>query len=290
MKAELLNASLPAASLCEGCSWDDKAQRLIWIDITGRTIHRYHPASGKFDRCQTPSSIGFAALAESGKYAAGLQDGLYLVDFDTGAATPLVHPDYADRNNRFNDGKCDRRGRLWAGTMNDVDHKKATGAFYRYDDRGLSVQETGIYISNGLGWSPDDKIMYYTDTGRDTIWKYDYDIETGEATNRRVFVDLSGKGHPDGMCVDAQGRVFTAQWGGWCVKIFTPDGKPDGEIRVDAPQVSCCAFGGDDMKTLFITNASIGLSPQQMKEAPLAGQVFAIHMDAPGQRQSRFKG
>ncbi len=111
MKAEQLNSSLPATSLGEGCSWDDKAQRLTWLDITGRAIHRFHPASGKFDRCQTPSSVDFAELAESGQYAAGLQDGLYLVNFDTVAVAPLVHPDYADRNNRFNDGKCDRRWR-----------------------------------------------------------------------------------------------------------------------------------------------------------------------------------
>ena len=289
MKAELLNAALPASSLGEGPSWDPVAQRLSWVDITGRVIHRFHPASGKADKCRTPSTVGFAALAESGDYVAGLQDGLYRVNFDTGAIKALACPDYADRNNRFNDGKCDRRGRLWAGTMNDIDHKKPSGAFYRFDKRGLHVQETGIFISNGLGWSPDNKTMYYTDTGRDTIWKYDYDIAEGAATNRRVFVDLSGKGHPDGLCVDSKGRVLAAQWGSWCVKIFTPDGKPDGQIDVAAPQVSCCALGGADFKTLFITTASIGLSQQKMKEAPLAGQVFAVQVDVPGLPEPRFR-
>ena len=289
MKAELLNPSFPSSPLSEGVSWDPETQQITWIDIIGRKIFRCHVECGELEVCKTPSQIGFAAMAENGEYIAGLQDGLYRINFETGVATALVRPDYADKNNRFNDGKCDRRGRLWAGTMNDIDHKKPSGAFYRYDHRGLHVQETGIIISNGLGWSPDNKIMYHTDTGRDTIWKYDYDIETGEATNRRIFVHFDN-GHPDGMCVDAQGRVLTAQWGGWGIDIFDPDGKPAGKIDVAAPQVSCCAFGGKDLKTLFITTASVGLNADQMKEAPLAGQLFSIRMDVPGLPEVPYKG
>ncbi len=291
MKAELLNPALPAATLGEGCWWDAAGKRLSWVDITGRTIYRYDPQAKKHELCQTPSTVGFALLAENGDYIAGLQDGIYRVKFDGGELKALARPEYADKYNRFNDGKCDRRGRLWAGTMNDRDHSKPSGAFYRFDNRGLHVQETGIRISNGLGWSPDNKIMYYTDTRTDTIWMYDYDIETGTAVNRRPFVKFSGdNGYPDGMCVDAQGRVLTALWSGFRVEIYTPDGKVDGKIDVAAPQVSCCAFGGDDLKTLFITTASIGLSSQKMKEAPLSGQMFAVRMDAPGLPETRFKG
>lgn len=290
MRAALLNSLLPAAELGEGCAWDEQGQKLSWVDITGKMIHRYDPATGKHDTCGTPSTVGFATLAENGEYIAGLQDGIYRIDFENGAHKALVKPEYADKVNRFNDGKCDRRGRLWAGTMNDLDHSKPTGALYRWDNRGLHVQETGIHISNGLGWSPDNKTMYYTDTVRRIIWQYDYDIETGTASNRRTFAEFAGKGRPDGMCVDSQGRVLTSLWPGWSVEIYAPNGKLDGKIELPVPQVSCCAFGGKDLKTLFITTANIGMTPEQMKEAPLSGQIFAIEMDVPGLPEARFKG
>jgi sugar lactone lactonase YvrE len=290
MKAELLDPSLPAAELGEGPYWDPGAKKLYWVDITGQAIHGYDPAARAHTVCPTPSSVGFAVMAESGDFVAGLQDGIYSLAFGGGKPVCLAKPDYADKANRFNDGKCDRRGRLWAGTMNDLDHQKPSGAFYRFDKRGLHVQETGIHISNGLGWSPDDKTMYYTDTIKRVIWQYDYDIETGEARNRRTFAEFPGKGRPDGMCVDSQGRILTALWPGWGVEIYAPDGRLEGKIGLPVPQVSSCAFGGDNFKTLFITTAAIGLSAEQLKEAPLAGQMFAIDMDVAGLPETRFRG
>jgi sugar lactone lactonase YvrE len=289
MKAELLNAALPPSALGEGPYWDDAGKKLYWVDITGRKIHRYDSSTRKHETRTTSSTVGFTVLDDNGSFIAGLQDGIYRLPFDAGEEICLVKPQYTDNNNRFNDGKCDRMGRLWAGTMNNIDHQKPSGALYRLDNRGLHTQETSINISNGLGWSPDNKTLYYTDTVKRVIWQYDYDVASGEARNRRDFTQFTGKGRPDGMCVDSQGRILTALWPGWGIEIYAPDGKLEGKIDLPAPQVSSCAFGGTDMKTLFITTASIGLTPDQMREAPLSGQMFAIEMDVPGLPETPFR-
>ena len=292
MKAELLDPRLPSCALGEGPVWDAEAQALYWVDIQGKTIHRYDVSTGEHKTRATPTTVGFAALDDGGQIIAGLQDGISRIHFGNGSLQTIVKPQYAHPDNRFNDGKCDSRGRLWAGTMNDKDHAKPTGALYRLDERGLGEQATGIYVSNGLGWSPDDKTMYYTDTGTRKVWVYDYDIETGEASGRRDFLSFEdkSKGKPDGMCVDSQGRVYNALWDGWGISIHAPDGKSEGRIDLPVPRVTCCAFGGDDMKTLYITTASTGLSDAQKKEAPLAGCVFAVRMDIAGQPVARYHG
>ena len=123
--------------------------------------------------------------------------------------------------------------------------------------------------------------MYYIDTGRNTLFTYDYDIDTGEATNRKPLIEFNGK-RPDGMCVDLTGRLYVALWGGWAVDIYAPDGKYIDSIAVDAPQVSCCCFGGDDLKTLYISTAYVGLSPENRAAALHAGKTFKIRMDVAG--------
>ncbi|MDE1151623.1 MAG: SMP-30/gluconolactonase/LRE family protein [Micavibrio sp.] len=290
MKAELVSSALPVSTLGEGPHWDARGKKLYWCDIIGRKIHRYDPASGTHDFCAPPAMPGFAVLDEQGQIVAGLRDGIYRIDFSNGSNQCLLRPQYAHPDNRFNDGKCDRRGRLWGGTMNNNDHSLATGALYRLDERGLHEQATNIHISNGLGWSPDNKIMYYTDTVQRVIWQYDYDLDAGTAHSRRTFVEFKDKGRPDGLCVDAQGRVLTAQWPGWGIEIYTPDGKPDGRIDLPVPQVSSCAFGGDDLKTLYITTAAENMDDAGLKEAPLSGRLFAIHMDVAGLPETPYRG
>jgi sugar lactone lactonase YvrE len=290
MKARLLSGSLPACDLGEGPHWHAAEKRLYWVDITRSAIHRFDLARGRHETCHTPSMVGFAVPETGDALVAGLEDGIYRIAFTTGKAESLVRPNYAHKDNRFNDGKCDRRGRLWAGTMNHVDHQRPSGALYRFDKRGLLEREAGMRISNGLGWSPDDRTMYYADTIGRVIWRYDYDIDTGEAANRAVFVSFPDGSRPDGLCVDAAGRVYSAQWPGWRVDIFAPDGKKENEIRLPVPQVSSCAFGGTDLKTLFVTTAAVGLTDAERREAPLSGQVFAVEMQAPGLSETPFAG
>jgi sugar lactone lactonase YvrE len=164
----------------------------------------------------------------------------------------------------------------------DTANAVPTGSLYRLSKGELVEFEKEIFISNGLGWSPDNSIMYYTDTIRQTIWQYDYDFRSGLPSERRVFLKKELPGHPDGMCVDSAGRVLTALWGGWGVEIYSPDGNLEGRIDVPVPQASCCAFGGADFKTLFITSARIGLTADALRDAPLSGAVFAVEMDIPG--------
>ncbi|MDB5478303.1 MAG: Transcriptional regulator, IclR family/regucalcin [Alphaproteobacteria bacterium] len=283
LKPVLLDPALPFSELGEGPHWDHRSQMFYWVDITGCTIHKYDMALQKYEFCKTPSSVGFIIPDSEETVIAGLKDGIYRVHFDTGKVTPIVLPEqHADV--RFNDGKCDRQGRLWGGTMHNKggDHPEALGKLYRWDGQSLDTIEEGVFITNGLGWSPDSRTMYFTDTVNRTIWQYDFDPETGTPSNRRIFREFSGAGRPDGLTVDSQGRVLSAQWPGWGVEIFTPDGKPDGVIELPVPQVSSVTFGGPDFKTLFITTASSGMTPEQIAEAPLSGQVFTVEMDVPG--------
>lgn len=283
MKAELLSAELPVADLGEGPYWDRESQLLYWVDITGQAVHRFDPLRKKHERCKTPSMVGFAVVESGDNLIVGLQDGVYRLKFLSGDLMKIASPHGMPSFNRFNDAKCDRNGRLWCGTMNiNPDNPVPTGSLYSLNEGNLSELEKEIFISNGLGWSPDNRTMYYTDTVRKTIWQYDYDLASGTASNRRTFIELQGPGRPDGMCVDSKGRVLTALWPGWGVEIYTPDGKLNDRIELPVPQVSSCAFGGGDMKTLFITTAKVNMSEAQLREAPLSGSVFAIEMDIPG--------
>lgn len=284
MKAELLLKTLPLADLGEGPCWDSKTGNLYWVDITGRALHRFNLSSQKHEQLETPSMVSFATTCSDGKIIAGFQDGLYRIDFSQKEFVKFCAPKNMPPENRFNDAKCDRSGRLWCGTMHcNPDHPYPTGSLIRLDQNELTEIENDIFISNGMGWSPDNKIMYYTDTVRKVIWQYDYDIERGMASNRRVFLQKeNGPGRPDGLCVDSQGRVLTAMWPGWGIEIYTPDGKLDGRIDLPVPQVSSCTFGGDDFKTLFITTARVDMSDSELRESPLSGGIFAIEMNIPG--------
>lgn len=288
MKAQLLNENLPLSDLGEGPFFDASNGKFCWVDITGRQLHRCDPSGGNHESRRAASSLGFAVGASDGRYAAGLKDGIYLMDYATGDFTPLALPEHAHPDNRFNDGKCDPRGRLWAGTMNDADHQNNTGALYRFDARGLHRQEAGVHISNGLGWSPDGKTMYYSDTVPRVVWKYDYDVETGKAGNRRVFAHFTGSGRPDGLCVDSEGRVLVALWPGHGVEIYSPAGKLETRIDLPVPQVSSCAFGGADFKTLYITTARAGMSAEALAQYPLSGHVFTAQLDVPGRAETPF--
>ena len=283
IKAELLE-TLPITELGEGPYWDHKNGFLYWVDITGHALHRFNFLSKKHEQCETPSMVGFAVMCSDGKLIAGLQDGLYKIDFWQRQIKKFCAPQNMPAENRFNDAKCDRRGRLWCGTMNcNPDHAHPTGSLFRLDQKKLIEIESDIFISNGLGWSPDNTVMYYTDTVRKVIWQYDYDIESGAISNRSVFLQKKdGLGRPDGLCVDSQGRVLTALWPGWGIEIYTPDGKLDGRIELPVPQVSSCAFGGPDFKTLFITTAKEGMSDAAILKHPLSGRVFAVEMEIPG--------
>jgi sugar lactone lactonase YvrE len=150
--------------------------------------------------------------------------------------------------------------------------------------------KTGIGISNGLGWSPDNRVMYYTDSAQRTIWAYDFDLENGDISDQRVFARTPAEYVPDGLTVDAEGFIWSAKWDGWKVVRYAPDGSVDQEVRLPVQRPTSCTFGGTDLKRLFITSASTGLTEAELQNQPLAGSVFVVDTDIMGIPEPRYAG
>jgi sugar lactone lactonase YvrE len=204
---------------------------------------------------------------------------------ENGTVTPLTE-DLADPSQvRMNDGKCDPAGRFWAGTM-DNQETRPIGSLYVFDGRLRTVLD-GVTISNGLGWSPDHRLMYYIDTPTDRVDVFDYDKDSGEISGRRPFVDVHG-GHPDGMTVDDEGFLWVALWGGGAVRRYDPDGRPAGVVHLPVTNVSSCCFGGPGGTTLFITTSQLGLSAEQRAAEPGAGRIFHVTPGVSGPPAARF--
>ena len=274
------------AELGEGTLWSQREQALYWLDILGRRLHRFDPASGAQATWQFDEEISAAAEREK-------EPGL-LITLRRGFATfdparPQVPPRYLHKpeepaGNRFNDDKCDPRGRFWGGTM-DWDCQAPTGVLYRFDGDGTCTRhESGITVSNGPTWSADGRTMYFNDTAPNRILAYDFDPEAGALSNRRNWLRLApGEGYPDGMTTDAAGRLWICHWGGRCVSCHDPvSGAELTRIELPAAHITDCAFGGPDLRTLYITSAWSGLDAAQRDAQPLAGALFAVELDSPG--------
>lgn len=276
-----------AATLGEGTCWSPATQSLWWVDILERRLHRYRPADGMRHSWHFDEEI--SAVAERA-HAPGLivtlRRGYALFDPDAPDAAPnyLHRPEAEPAGNRFNDGKCDRRGRFWGGTM-DFACQAPTGALYRYDPDGTCVRHgVGFAVTNGPTWSRDERTMYLNDTVRGRTHAFDFDPASGALSNQREWLRLAkGDGLPDGMTTDAAGRLWLAHWGGACVSCHDPvSGAELGRIELPTAHITNCAFGGADLRTLFITSARADLSAEQLAAQPLAGGLFAIELDEPG--------
>jgi sugar lactone lactonase YvrE len=287
--------------LGEGSWWDAEAGALWWVDILNRRVHRFRP--DRPDR--TPPGCGGSCAgdehwdvgdvvacvipARAGRVLLGLRHSLALLDPARGALETLASVAPGRPGSRLNDGKADARGRLWIGTMS---REEGGASLYRFTpDDGLRVMETGLTISNGLGWDPSGRVFYLTDTPRRTIWAYDFDADAGALSHRRVFASLpDGGGTPDGLAVDAEGGVWSAQYGGGCVVRFAPDGREVARIPLPVPRVTSCAFGGPELRDLYVTTASAGASEEELDAHPAAGDLFRVRVDVPGLPLHRFGG
>jgi sugar lactone lactonase YvrE len=290
MEAKRLD--VPISTLAEGPLWDHETQTLYWVDILGKRIHRYDTKTGSTESLELDQYVGAVVPHASGGLVAAMQHGFYRIDFASGRVEPLVDPERDKPENRFNDGKCDPAGRFWAGTMS-LTEQPGAGALYRLDRDGtVRKMIDGVSISNGLAWSPDRKTMYFIDTPTRCVSAFDYDLETGEIANRRAVVRIpEEEGYPDGMCIDAEGKLWIAHWEGWQVGRWDPDtGEKLLSVRVPAAQVSSCAFGGPDFRQLFITTARENMSPEELERQPEAGGVFTVRVDVPGVPADKYQG
>lgn len=266
------------STLGEGPVWLADEGVYYWVDIMGKQIRFFNPQTGVERQIATPQWIGAAVPAGKGRLVCAMGNGLYMLDLASESFQEIAVPESHLPGNRFNDGKCDPAGRFWAGTMS-LTSEPGVGSLYCLERDG-SVRRVleNISISNGLGWSPDNRWMYYIDTPTCEIWRFQYDLASGQISGKQTIVTVpDGQGTPDGMAVDAEGMIWVALWGGYGVARYNPDtGEQLEFIRLPVSQVTSCCFGGEHLDELFITSANIGLSEEELKAQPLAGSCFRI--------------
>lgn len=278
--------------LGEGAVWNDEEQALYWVDIESNTFHRWDYQTNEQKTFDTGLMVGCIRFRAKGGLIMATQNGFAFWDFQANRLVPGPDP-VKNPAMRFNDGNVDSEGRFWAGSMyfdNEVD--KREGSLYRLDpDGSVHVMATHQAIPNGLGWSPDLKTLYHADTPRKVIYAYDYDAATGHIENRRKFIYTpDDEGMPDGLTVDSEGFIWSCRWEGWKVTRYDPDGKVDREVHVNAAHVTSCAFGGPDLDELFITTAWVGLTDDQRRQQPQAGDIFRLKAGVKGQSTHKFAG
>lgn len=281
------------ATLGEGPLWVARDSALYWIDIHQELLVRYTPASGRSDMRKLPARPTSLCAREDGSLLVSYKAGMGSVEFESGRTQDLRLRGVDFAREAFNDSACDRLGRLWIGTRdpNPVAAQPVAKLYRMGSDLQAVCMDEGFVISNGRAWSPDDKTMYHTDSVPGRIDAYDFDLASGALSNRRVLIDYQGKGcRPDGCTVDAQGCLWVAEVEGWRVARYRPDGTLDSQIPLPLRKPSSVMFGGDDLRTLFVTSVTAGLSREELAQQPQAGMLIAIDVDVPGLPESCFAG
>lgn len=291
--AEVRRLTEPGAALGESPVWSAAEGCVYWVDITGRKLHRTNPATAETHSWAMPGLIGMCALRRSGGLIVALDDGLHGFEPATGALDLLTQLEPPPHANRPNDGKCDAAGRLWVGTMNAAEKNVASGSLYRVSaDLAVSEIETALGIPNGLAWSPDDRTMYHTDTRAGVVRSWAFDAATGRRSKPAEFFafDRAVSGAVDGAAMDREGGYWAALYGGGKLIRVLPDGTVDQEIPLPVTQPTMPAFGGPEMKTIFVTSAAQNLDAAALKAQPDAGALFAVEVDIPGHAVHAFAG
>ncbi|GAB7523768.1 SMP-30/gluconolactonase/LRE family protein [Paraburkholderia sp. 2C] len=287
--------------LGEGPLWDVKEQRLYWIDSTAAEIYRCRADGSHVERFFVPTHIGSMALCEHGGAVVALANGLHFYDFDAQTVRLIADPESDDPETRFNDGKVDRRGRFVAGTMAyDFDRYDAdrgqrptrSGGLYQLGTNGkLTCLDRGISCSNGPCWSPDNRTLYFTDTYDRLMYAYDYDIETGAATNRRVFASARNMaGTFDGATVDAEGYIWSALVFGGRILRFAPDGSIDRIVPVPVRNLTSVMFGGPNLDVLYVTSMGRPMWGIPQKERERGGLFAVTGLGVKGLPEPRYAG
>jgi sugar lactone lactonase YvrE len=279
------------ASLGECPLWSIEERALYWVDINAPSLNRFDPASLDNTVMPMPASIGSFAFRKDGGFVVALRDGIWLADERGRLSRKVASAPYEIARHRFNDGRCDPQGRFVVGSMNE-DRDVADAALYRLDATGALTQLFGgMTISNGLAWSPDGHTMYHADTPSRTVRAYDYDAGPAAPSNGRVFAKWDGETQrPDGGAVDSAGNYWIAFYRGGRVLQLSPRGDVIAEFAVPAMCPTMCAFGGDDLRTLYVTSARQERDADELARLPQTGGIFAMRVDTPGLPEARFLG
>ena len=261
----------------EGPLWHPKEEKLYWLDIPNGIILRYDPNTGSHEQVYQGEVIGGFTIQEDGALLLFMEKGAVKIWRD-GELSAVIDEIPDERETRFNDVIADPEGRVFCGTMPAKDH---LGRLYRLDiDGSLKKISDGIGISNGMGFTPDRKQMYYTDSAKGEIYLFDYDQKSGNISNQRVFLKVREAGvEPDGLTVDAAGYIWSARWNGNCVVRIAPDGKEDFRITIPAKKVSSVTFGGKEYKDIYLTTAG---GDNREEEGSGAGALFHLNLDIQG--------
>jgi sugar lactone lactonase YvrE len=277
--------------LGEGATWDSARQRLISVDIMRGRVHLFDPASGLLKTIAVGQPVGAAVPCTDGRLVLAMRDGFAHLDPQTEATTFIAHVELDRPGQRMNDGSCDAAGRFWAGTM-CMQERPGLGSLYRLDpDGSVHTMATGIGISNGIDWSVDGSLMYYVDSLERRIDVFDFNLRHGSIANRRPFVAIdSAAGHPDGLTVDAEGAIWLALWGGSAIHRYLPDGTLDRVLALPVTHPTTCAFGGADLRDLYITSAVTKLGDDERRMQPLGGAVLRHRPGVAGRPAHAFAG
>jgi sugar lactone lactonase YvrE len=275
------------ARLGECPVWDPEKKALLWVDVYNHRVHQFDPATGDDRHFDTGDVVAAVALTQGDQLLLALRDELALLDPRTCARRQLCRIDLGHADTRLNDGKCDARGRFWIGSISE---HAGGAALYRYDpDGSLHVMETGLTISNGLGWSPDGATFYLTDSPLRRIYAYRFDVESGAIDERRVLVDLGDESvEPDGLAIDRDGHLWSALWDGWALVCFGAEGKERERRRLPVQRPTSVTFGGAALAELYVTSASVGLSQAEVQKGVLAGDLFRVATGTAGIAPHRF--
>lgn len=276
------------ARLGECPRWDEKQQVLYWVDIDGKQLHRYNPATGEDESITFDEEIACFSLRKDHGFVVGMRSGFNFLDCWTPVLRPIVDPEAELPHNRLNDGRCDAAGRFLAGSV--YPPKDIDGANFWSLDTNLVATKlvSGLLTANGAAFSPDNKTFYYSNTPKHVIFQCDYDINTGSIGESRVFHQFEyGNGRPDGAAVDSEGCYWTALYEGSRVARLSPEGKLLEEIAVPAKCPTMVAFGDKDLKTMYITTVG-NRSAEELEEYPLSGSIFKVRVDVPGLVEHRF--
>lgn len=271
-----------AAELGEGPVWSTPDQALWFVDIKGRAVLRFDPATATRQTWAAPDQISFILPETGGDFIVGLPGQLARFSPATGAFEQLVEIEPERPHNRLNDACVDSAGRLWFGTMDDL-QTEASGGLYSWHGAGAPIaHDQDFVISNGPAHSPDGRTMYHTDTVRQTIFRFDA-AETGEISNKKILIQIEDSaGFPDGTTIDSEGCLWVAIWNGGQVRRYSPQGKLLETVALPCSNVTKIAFGGPDLKTAFVTTARVGLSQEALAMQHLAGSIFTFEVDVPG--------